>query len=73
MVLLPSREASMVIAGSYGAKSSDFRIAKRLLCGDQPLALERLVVGVIPLEELPERLSALAAESPPGKVAVRPS
>lgn len=69
---LPSREGSVTIAGSYGAESRDFSTAKRLLGSEQPPALERLVVDVVPLEELPERLSALAAESPPGKVAVRP-
>jgi cyclitol reductase len=73
IVLLPSRGASMTVAGSYGAESRDFRIAKRLLSGERPLAVERLVADVIPLGELPERLPALAAESPPGKVAVRPS
>jgi threonine dehydrogenase-like Zn-dependent dehydrogenase len=73
IVLLPVGDATMTVAGSYGAESGDFHIAKRLLCGEQPLELERLVVDSVPLEELPERLRALAAESPPGKVVVRPS
>jgi threonine dehydrogenase-like Zn-dependent dehydrogenase len=63
---------SVVLGGSYGTSTADFRLALTTLANGHRPDVERLVTGVVDLADLPGALRSIAATRQLGKVLVRP-
>ncbi|WP_199443156.1 alcohol dehydrogenase catalytic domain-containing protein [Umezawaea beigongshangensis] len=62
----------VVVGGSYGTSTADFRLALTTLANGRGPGVERLVTGVVDLAELPGVLRSITTTRQLGKVLVRP-